>query len=67
MTEMDQHGGISPFHIDDDSEKQQESYHSKSEDIDAQGKGGLESANASKLSDEATNQQSCGQVKNSRT
>jgi hypothetical protein len=94
MTEMDQHGGISSF-LDDDSEKQQQSYYSGSEDIASlqdkwpsfnqatphaletptskaktenvpenvnNGKGGLESADASKLSDEAANQQNCGQA-----
>jgi len=94
MTEMDQHGGISSL-LDDDSEKQQQSYYSGSEDIASlqdkwpsfnqatphaletptskaktedvpenvnNGKGVLESAGASKLSEEAANQQNCGQA-----
>jgi hypothetical protein len=37
FTEMDQHGGLSLSQWDDGSEKQQPSYHSQNEDLDAQG------------------------------
>jgi hypothetical protein len=56
MTEMDQHGGIIPPHA-----LKTPTSKAKTENVN-NGKGGLESADASKLSDEAANEQNCGQA-----